>query len=303
MINVTQYPQDKRDFEAAKDFVRSACGPLLEVLPGETVSVVHHSLIEFLNGSTRDTKSHDYPVLEFGSTHNCLTLVCLSYLQSACVDELVIIQILLGHRVTYRRPRQLLPVFTEYAASDWPIHLRKAALAGVDQTEVNSFLDKFLTADNFRELPMRDLGRNPTPLFATAKLGLTAYTRTLLSRQGTDVNKVNRVEDSEMGVLLYIEGESPLCHAARKNYDEIVDLLLQHNADEKNSTDGASLRCITQQATITRKSSLSFLKLVLILSSHPSHDSTMAVLSRPLCLPDTLLTRIPLVHTSGQNCQ
>jgi hypothetical protein len=127
----------------------SACGPLLEVLPDETVSVVHHSLTEFLNGSTRDTNSHDYPTLEFGSAHNRLALVCLSYLQSACVDELVVIQISLGRRVTYRRPRHLLPASTEYATSNWPIHARKAALARVDQTEVNRFLDKFLKADNF----------------------------------------------------------------------------------------------------------------------------------------------------------
>jgi hypothetical protein len=81
---------------------------------------------------------------------------------------------------------------------------------------------------------MQDLGRgNPTPLFAAVKLGLTAYMRTLFSRPGTDANKVNRVEGSETGGHLYIEGASPLCYAARKNYDEIVDLLLQHNADAK----------------------------------------------------------------------
>jgi hypothetical protein len=88
-----------------------ACGPLLGVLPDETASVVHHSLTEFLNGSTRDTNSHDYPTLEFGSAHNRLALVCLSYLQSACVDELVVIQISLGRRVRYYQLVYKGPVF------------------------------------------------------------------------------------------------------------------------------------------------------------------------------------------------
>jgi ankyrin repeat protein len=55
----------------------------------------------------------------------------------------------------------------------------------------------------------------------------------LLGRPGTEVNEVNQVEGIGKEGRLHIEGESPLCYAARKNYDEIVDLLLQHNADPK----------------------------------------------------------------------
>lgn len=33
-----------------KAIVREACGPLLEILEDETVSVIHHSLTEFLYG-------------------------------------------------------------------------------------------------------------------------------------------------------------------------------------------------------------------------------------------------------------
>ncbi|KAK0724653.1 hypothetical protein B0H67DRAFT_657325 [Lasiosphaeris hirsuta] len=49
-INITQYPPENRDSKAAKDLIHSACGPLLEILPDETVSVVQHSLTELLNG-------------------------------------------------------------------------------------------------------------------------------------------------------------------------------------------------------------------------------------------------------------
>ncbi len=41
------------DLKSARALVRAACGPLLQIHPDETVSVVHHSLTEFLLGVTR----------------------------------------------------------------------------------------------------------------------------------------------------------------------------------------------------------------------------------------------------------
>jgi hypothetical protein len=145
-INVTQLPQDEQNLKAAKDLVRSACGPLLEILPDETVCVVHHSLTEFLNGSTRQSISPDYPILEFDSTHNHLALVCLSYLISCCLDEFVDAETI-GGFLCFETPEKLLPPFTQYAASNWHVHARKAALPEYDQSEVNNILDKFLTGN------------------------------------------------------------------------------------------------------------------------------------------------------------
>ncbi|CAG9993271.1 unnamed protein product [Clonostachys byssicola] len=94
MINKTQ-SIDLSDFRAIKELVRTSCGPLLEILPDETVSVVHHSLTEFLNGSTRSPEKHmvsttgttSYPILDQGSTHSRLARVCISYiLGSKCLD-------------------------------------------------------------------------------------------------------------------------------------------------------------------------------------------------------------------------
>ena len=80
VVNVTQLSGHEQNIKATKHLVRSACGPLLEILPDETVCVIHHSLTEFLNGTTRQLTSHDYPILSLGSTHNHLALVCLGYL-------------------------------------------------------------------------------------------------------------------------------------------------------------------------------------------------------------------------------
>ncbi|CAH0043945.1 unnamed protein product [Clonostachys solani] len=94
MINKTQ-SMDLSDFRAIKELVRTSCGPLLEILPDETVSVIHHSLTEFLDGSTRSLEKHilsttgpiSYPILDRGSTHSRLARVCISYiLGSKCLD-------------------------------------------------------------------------------------------------------------------------------------------------------------------------------------------------------------------------
>ncbi|KAK4221585.1 hypothetical protein QBC38DRAFT_504774 [Podospora fimiseda] len=40
------------DIETTKDLVKAACGPLLDILPDDTVTVIHHSFTVFLLGST-----------------------------------------------------------------------------------------------------------------------------------------------------------------------------------------------------------------------------------------------------------
>ncbi|KAI3316527.1 ankyrin [Xylariaceae sp. AK1471] len=228
MINVTQYEADERDLKTAKDLVRSACGPLLEILPDETLCVVHHSLTEFLNGSTREVRTDaDYPVIHFGATHNRLALICLKYLQSGVLDGILLVE----ERDPCRRVQpgwvtrgsnELPSPFVQYAASNWHVHARKAALSGIDQAEINEHLDKFLGVPETLErwALLEGIGRQGrvTPLFATAAVGLVDYVRVLLARPDTQINK---------GEL----AESLLCHAARKGYDDIVELLVQHGAD------------------------------------------------------------------------
>ena len=223
MINITQYPEEKRDLKATKDIVRSACGPLLEILPSEVVCVVHHSLAEFLMGTTRSAMPQDYPVLEFGPTNNHLALVCLSYLQSSGLAELTI----------FKSPDNLqyhfsstwlgeLSAFTQYAGLNWFVHARKATSAGVDQKDVNNILDTLFVGENLKKMAIlanqKDLGPRTTPLFMAVAFGLDNYTRELLDRPETRLTR---------------EGMKipPLGYAAKKGYVDIVELLLQHGAD------------------------------------------------------------------------
>ncbi|KAK6525247.1 hypothetical protein TWF694_005393 [Orbilia ellipsospora] len=217
------------DLRSMKNIVRSACGPLLEILPDETVSVVHHSFTEFLNGSTR-TDSSDYPVLELGSTHSDLALHCLSYLES-CLEDPQYSEIF----ETYHSDRlSLLPPFTKYATQFWHIHVRKSELAAYNQSKIHSALDDFLdrTAGS-RWNGLTDIsGVSASSLNTAIVLGLTEYIRYLLSRRDRDVFKKHA--EYQM---------SPLCYAAQKGFDEIVQMLLQagFNPNDKQSNGETAL--------------------------------------------------------------
>lgn len=50
VINTVHASGGNKSLKETKDLVKAACGPLLEILPDETVSVVHHSFTEFLKG-------------------------------------------------------------------------------------------------------------------------------------------------------------------------------------------------------------------------------------------------------------
>lgn len=221
MVNITHLPAEKRDLKATKNLVRSACGPLLEILPNETVCIIHHSLAEFLTGGTRSAGSHDYPILNFGRTHSRLALACLSHLQSTGLDEVQLDGDSL--RPKYVCGVGMLSPFTEYAGSNWFIHAGKAAASGVDPSEIHKILDILFDGSNLERLgalsKLDVLGSSATPLFTAVALGLVDYTRVLLSRPGTEINK---------GQALQL---SPLAYAAKRGYDEIAELLLQHGAD------------------------------------------------------------------------
>lgn len=217
MIRVNSLDYSKRDLRATKDLVRIACGPLLEILADETVSVVHHSLTEYLRGTTRPDDGSGYPILEMGPTHTQLALACLRYLRAGCFDG-VEIKIKddddgidsddFGMRYArVRRDEKLAPKaeaqlrlkhpFFEYASSNWHHHVNRSEAAGYDQAEVNRELRGFL--GNGRSMkawlqikwPGQDQdARLVTQLHIAAKAGLVSYTRELLKTMEVDVRDV-----------------------------------------------------------------------------------------------------------------
>ncbi|KAH7129517.1 ankyrin repeat-containing domain protein, partial [Dactylonectria estremocensis] len=225
LINVTQDTSAKGDLGTTKNIIRSICGPLLQILPDQRVHVVHHTLIEFLNGTmaTRDMNSHDYsPLYLPGPTHNHMALLCISYLGAGCLDG---IHLEIDGRNDYHyittASRQVSP-FAHYAAANWHVHARKSMLAGHDQSEVNiQILDLFKTKENLKNLGLLAGGSKPcefTPLGLATSLRLTSLVKEVLERMKLD------------NVPVAMEG--PLLHAAKANEDvETIKLLLEHGAD------------------------------------------------------------------------
>ncbi|KAH7011276.1 putative ankyrin repeat protein [Ilyonectria destructans] len=249
MIRVINPDGFERDLKATKDLIKAACGPLLEILADETVSVIHHSFTEYLKGTTRSDDDVGYPILQMGSTHAQLALVCLRYLQAGCLDAVRNkanikdndIDTYFDHSDFYS-PRVLLTAvpkkeirlrlkypFFEYGAGNWHHHIRRSEAAGYDQTEVNIELRNFLgDAENMNAwLEIKWPGRESiTQVHIAAKGGLVSYTKELLETMEVDAQDES--------------GKTPLWWAASEGHAAAIRELVAAgaNPDHDDKTDG-----------------------------------------------------------------
>lgn len=199
-------PQDPpRDLKTTKNLIRAACGPLLEILPDETVSVVHHSFTEYLKGTTRAGDTSGYPVLQKGSAHADLALACIRYLQSGCLYRVNTKPICSldpwGRGKNFPRedavPRDEVQLrlrypFFQYATSNWHCHAVSSEAAGYYQQETNMGLQKFLGCDKLVKAWLRfrwadDDRKDVSQLHIAARVGLVSYTKELLATTEVDI--------------------------------------------------------------------------------------------------------------------
>ncbi|KAK4150484.1 ankyrin-2 [Chaetomidium leptoderma] len=230
MLRITyDASRNPQDLKTAKSMVRVACGPLLEIHPDETVSVVHHSLTEFLLGSTRsatdvtDKTSLSFPILMRGSTHEQLALSCLQYLQwSGCLDNLSEIgrteedaDTWPAYHTTRRKLHSALRLespFAEYACKNWAIHAAKSFNGGLASAVLLSALDELLAPghrlDTWLSIEWWPLAtKGITPWHIAARYGLSPYLEHLVRREGTA--NVTSVDSN---------GQTPLFHAAEEGH-------------------------------------------------------------------------------------
>ncbi|KAJ1324119.1 ankyrin repeat domain-containing protein 50 [Microdochium nivale] len=219
--------KEERNLGVTKKLVRVACGPLLEILQDETVSVIHHSLTEFLTDG--DFGGRGGRVLDPGATHQRLALVCLEYLQSEILGK------------PYKPYNECLPLcmaydqilqddtFAKYAGQNWFVHARKATQAGyTDQTKMTLLLDDILATEHS---PSQILAistcdasfslsgkAESTPLYVATALQLQEYLDILLLRKAERNMSTN-------------SGESPVYHATRNGHIAILKALLRAGAD------------------------------------------------------------------------
>ncbi|PTD06270.1 Ankyrin-3 [Fusarium culmorum] len=145
-------PQFGQDIGILKSLIRTSCGPLLEILPDESVRVVHHSLTEYLFGMTRSSPDKDIPLFEPGPMHNLLALICLSYLRAGYLDTLKYRNAFLDYMGLNGREHEVPPFFI-YATNNWHVHTKRSSHQGLPQDEVNSsILSLLMTPENPRKL-------------------------------------------------------------------------------------------------------------------------------------------------------
>ncbi|KAF7557229.1 hypothetical protein G7Z17_g762 [Cylindrodendrum hubeiense] len=201
MIKVVSPDGFTRDLKTTKDLIRAACGPLLEILADETVSVIHHSFTEYLKGTTRSGDSPGYSILRMGSTHAQLALACLRYLRAGCLDAVEV---------------NIMGIDDD---DDDP-----SEAARHDQTEVNTELRKFL--GDTRNLNAwiqikwpggERTGGLITQVLVAAKVGLVSYSKELLENMEVDAQD--------------IAGKTPLYWAASEGHAEVMRVLISAGAN------------------------------------------------------------------------
>jgi len=199
-------PEYTQDIGTMKNLIRTSYGPLLEILPDETVRVAHHSLTEYLLRVNQSPANRHTAVFDSGTAHNALALLCLSYLQAGCLDTLVDdTECVCRSCITNVKNPQLSP-FMSYAAANWYVHVTKSSDQGIPQEEVNDVIFSLLTTPQhsnklFLLNKLESSGdsdfwgalsfnKNPTletkALLISTHLNLTSFANYLLSRIGTD---------------------------------------------------------------------------------------------------------------------
>ncbi|KAI0860271.1 ankyrin repeat-containing domain protein [Xylaria cubensis] len=235
MLGGTRFSGNERNLKAMKNLIRAACGPLLEILADETVSVVHHSLTEYLRGTNRSQESIGYPIIEQGEANESLALLCLTYMRniwdisreqdqvevSSDHNKQTLIEESGKHRwIIEQRTKH---PFLEYAATNWPSHVIKSEAFGQDQSRTTEAIREFLQySERFQDwLRFKWPGgtEGVTPLHMAAKVGIKTYIRELLYFPDTAIDAQDE------------DGKTPLWWAASSGHASIVAHLVAKGAN------------------------------------------------------------------------
>jgi ankyrin repeat protein len=216
-----------------KAVVRTACGPLLEILEDETVSVIHHSFTEFLIDQDRRTRAvvdgahPQFPVIDSIATHSSMSHTCLNYLTSGRLNDWEI-KARTQDEAFYRPPAstqknlKMKHPFLDYAMNNWYIHAGRLV-------PINSILlaelDGFMKVGNPSFTAWVDLVwivsttiSKVTPLHVASWAGMASYVQHLL----TLTIESNSPDPQE---------RTPLSWASAKGHVEVVRLLLEKVSD------------------------------------------------------------------------
>ncbi|KAL8994982.1 MAG: hypothetical protein Q9169_005201 [Polycauliona sp. 2 TL-2023] len=211
-------PELRSMYPNTKAIIRVACGPLIEILEDETVSIIHHSLTEYAVSASRndstiiEMNTGDFPTIDTPSSHREMAMTCLRYLCSVWQSNHAPIKANEDCKVGLFAS---FP-FLRYASQYWSHHARHVLSADKDMFEL---LDKFTDEksphlNGWKNL-MEDLYNklSGTVLHLAAREGLSAYANYLIDN-GDDVDSKDENE------------ATPLHAAARKGHAQMVRVLI-----------------------------------------------------------------------------
>ncbi|CAH0026027.1 unnamed protein product [Clonostachys rhizophaga] len=241
MIRFSNPDNSSRDLKATKELIRTACGPLLEILADETISVIHHSFTEYLKGTTRSSKEPGYHILHPAPTHANLAFECLRYLESrdsvsywiGCVGGIPppVIPLFglcsVADAAEKEARLRLQHPFLDYAAKNWHRHVRKSEKSGFDQYEINIQIQRLIGREMFKV----------SPIHIAAKLGLASYARDVVLLGDIDPNTPDR------------DGLTPMWLAASKGHPEMIRVLVAAGANPDQEIASSGLKPLHEAAT------------------------------------------------------
>lgn len=224
-----------------KAVIRNSCGPLLEILEDEVVQILHHSFTEFLldNGRLESSSkpNHQFPSIDFSSTHRHIAINCLEYLsaldnregfsglgredgsngsvvigQISPFNQWDLSNISLHHPFLDYAVRNCFYHAKQYGVLDLELFAAMEAFCKSDTSGFNAWL-AYMSSEADPSVSKEKV----TCLHVAAGFGLTSWAEHLIDA-GVDVD--------------FLDGDkrSPLFWAAKKGHDTVVDLLLKAGA-------------------------------------------------------------------------
>ena len=255
LVKGTKLDGVERNMKETKALIRAACGPLLEILPDETVSVIHHSFTEYLKGSTRQDDGTGYQILKPGPTHGQLAIYCLRYLQAGCLDEINLDEDADNINDAHDRdeysfnkkevPGRLVQLrlkhpFLNYATSNWVYHVNKSEAAGHDQTDVDLELERVLGNSKYLQVLIHMKWTTSEKgyveqVHVAAKAGLQSYLKKIL-------------EKSDLKALDTSGNRTPLWWAADAGHAATIQILIDAGANPDQDESSAGLKPLHEAA-------------------------------------------------------
>jgi hypothetical protein len=233
-----------------KTIVKTACGPLLEIVEDEVVQILHHSFTEFLLDSDRDCRAAEFgpqfPSIQKPRAHLNMTLICLEQLK-ASLPELVMYHSSSAevdannscHAMYLKFP------FSRYALEHWTTHATKYDREDADFMEA---LESFSKPDTcyFHHWvilspvlgKLRDAGDTVKPIHVAAGFGIITWLQQLIRNQVS-------IDTCDY------ERRTPLFWASYRGQIEAVDILLRAGA-APNLADITGAKPIHEAALVGR---------------------------------------------------